>query len=184
MRIRPALPDDANAIARVHVQAWQETYRGIMPDAVLDTISVAERAKSWSERIPSLAERRQSVVVAPNDTGELIGFAGCGPARLPELGADGEIYMINIVNRGKRQRFGAALMHEMARQLDALGFRAAGLWVLEANLPARAFYARLGGAPGIAIENEHGGVILKDLAIRWPTVAALRQATRALLQGA
>lgn len=32
MRIREALPKDATSIARVHVDAWRATYRGIVPD--------------------------------------------------------------------------------------------------------------------------------------------------------
>jgi hypothetical protein len=32
--IRPARVQDVRQIARVHVRCWQETYRGLMPDAV------------------------------------------------------------------------------------------------------------------------------------------------------
>jgi hypothetical protein len=34
--VRPARVQDVRQIARVHVRCWQETYRGLMPDAVLD----------------------------------------------------------------------------------------------------------------------------------------------------
>jgi hypothetical protein len=47
MFLRPATPADAAAVAYVHVQAWRETYRGIMPDAVLEGPSVEERARAW-----------------------------------------------------------------------------------------------------------------------------------------
>ncbi len=33
LEIRPAEIDDAGAIARVHVTAWQEAYRGLVPQA-------------------------------------------------------------------------------------------------------------------------------------------------------
>jgi hypothetical protein len=33
--VRPARDDDAAAIARVHWQSWQETYAGLMPQALL-----------------------------------------------------------------------------------------------------------------------------------------------------
>jgi hypothetical protein len=41
--IRRASQSDARAIAEVHVASWRETYRGIVPDAFLDALSVAER---------------------------------------------------------------------------------------------------------------------------------------------
>ena len=34
--IRPARVQDVTQMARVHVRCWQETYRGLMPDVVLD----------------------------------------------------------------------------------------------------------------------------------------------------
>src|SRR5262249_59084004 len=46
-RIRAATPADACAIARVHVQAWQETYRGLVPDAMLDALSVKRNTGMW-----------------------------------------------------------------------------------------------------------------------------------------
>ena len=35
LRIRAAHPADALPIARVHVQAWHESYRGLIPDATI-----------------------------------------------------------------------------------------------------------------------------------------------------
>ncbi len=180
MLIRPAEIGDAGAIAEVHVTAWNETYRGIMPDSLLDRLDVGERTKSWRERMPTFAANRQTLMVA-DDGGEVVGFAGCGPRRKENLPSDGEIYMINILNRAKRQRIGVKLMRAMADALEAWRFQAAGLWVLEKNLPARAFYERLGGTPGSVSEEEHDGVKLIDLAILWPRIATLRERADAVL---
>jgi GNAT superfamily N-acetyltransferase len=174
MLIRPAEVRDAEAIAAVHVTAWNETYRGIMPDTILDRLNVEERTKAWAARIPTFEEFRQTVMVADED-GEIVGFAGCGPARKDSLGSDGEIYMINMLNRAKRRHTGAKLMRAMADALESWRFQMAGLWVLEKNLPARAFYARLGGTPGIVSEEDHDGVMLTDCATLWPRIATLRE---------
>jgi ribosomal protein S18 acetylase RimI-like enzyme len=173
MLIRPAELSDADAIAQVHVTAWNETYRGIMPDALLDRLNV-------DDRIPTFAANRQSLIVA-DDGGGIVGFAGCGPRRNEILDADGEIYMINILSRAKRRHLGARLMRAMADALEGWRFATAGLWVLEKNLPARAFYERLGGMPGIISEEDHDGVKLTDLAILWPRIATLRERAEALL---
>ena len=45
--IRPAIPADARPIAEVHVRTWQEAYRGIVPDAVLDALDVDDRERRW-----------------------------------------------------------------------------------------------------------------------------------------
>jgi uncharacterized protein (TIGR02118 family) len=52
---------DARAIATVHVRSWQEGYRGIVDDAVLDGLSVDDRERVWRERLAFAvrASRRQ-----------------------------------------------------------------------------------------------------------------------------
>lgn len=44
MKVRYARPDDASALASVHVGTWQVAYRGLLPDAYLSTMSVGARA--------------------------------------------------------------------------------------------------------------------------------------------
>jgi ribosomal protein S18 acetylase RimI-like enzyme len=139
-----------------------------------------ERAKRWAERIPTFPQNRQTLMVVVIE-GDIVGFAGCGPRREDKLAVDGEIYMINILARAKRQRIGAQLMHAMAKALETNGFAAAGLWVLEKNLPARAFYERIGGTPDIAIQQDHDGVLLTDIAILWPRIATLKERAAQLL---
>ena len=45
--IRTAAVADASAIGSVHVEAWRETYAGIVPDHVLGGLSVDKRAAMW-----------------------------------------------------------------------------------------------------------------------------------------
>jgi hypothetical protein len=45
--VRPARPGDAEAIATVHVRSWQAAYPGIVPQPVLDRLSIERRAASW-----------------------------------------------------------------------------------------------------------------------------------------
>ncbi len=47
--IRPAVFNDPTAIARVHVQSWEETYRGILPDSTLDMRPLAVRIEHWKD---------------------------------------------------------------------------------------------------------------------------------------
>lgn len=55
MELRPALPADALAVARVHVRAWQVGYRGLLPAAYLDSL----RATVWGAAVDELAYRRR-----------------------------------------------------------------------------------------------------------------------------
>ncbi|WP_154657953.1 hypothetical protein [Fictibacillus gelatini] len=46
MNIRKARVEDARPIAKVHVESWRTTYKGMMEDDVLKQLSVDERNKS------------------------------------------------------------------------------------------------------------------------------------------
>jgi hypothetical protein len=47
VNVRHATVSDANAIAEIHVSTWRDTYRGQIPDAILDALDVSQRADFW-----------------------------------------------------------------------------------------------------------------------------------------
>lgn len=174
-RIRAARIEDADALADVAVRAWRETYPAIMPAEYLANLSVEARAKMFRERLTQLPPK-QALLVAVDDAETVAGFAACGPTRDACLGTDGEIFAINLLNRAKRQRVGHAMMAAMAQDLAAQGFNAVGLWVLDANAPALAFYRKLGGTPGPKQLTDFAGTKLPETAMQWPSPAALLRA--------
>jgi hypothetical protein len=77
--IRPSQVQDAAQMARVHVRCWQETYRGLMPDAVLDDPGFpAARERMWTQVLTSERYRQNRVAVAERDE-QLVGIAMSGP---------------------------------------------------------------------------------------------------------
>jgi len=54
--IAPAGPSDAAALARVHVDAWRETYAGILPRVYLERMSSALHEHRWRQRLLSTRE--------------------------------------------------------------------------------------------------------------------------------
>ncbi len=66
-------------MAGVNVRCWQETYRGLMSDAVLDAPGlVAVRERFWSAALTDERYRENRLAVAEQDA-ELIGIAMSGP---------------------------------------------------------------------------------------------------------
>jgi len=147
--IRPALPGDAAALAQVHVAAWQVAYRGIMPDRLLDSLSVPNTQARWQQK---LAQQEQLTLVCQLDTdpagtgrGEVVGFAGLGPSRDDDTGEEtGEVYAIYLHPDQWGQGLGHALWAQAVEALRAGGYRALTVWVLEANGRARGFYEHMG----------------------------------------
>jgi GNAT superfamily N-acetyltransferase len=142
--IRAAGPDDAPSIARVRVESWRWAYRGLVPDAALDALSVEDSELDWRRTI--VAGDGISVFVA-EDAGAAVGFVSAGPSRDAAAPADvGEIGALYVVRAHAGAGVGGALMSRAEDALRAGGFARATLWVLQANAAARGFYEHRGWA--------------------------------------
>jgi GNAT superfamily N-acetyltransferase len=171
--IRAATPDDAAAIAHMHVAGWRTTYRGIVPDDVLADLSEEQRARGWARRLRDPA-RTEFVYVAEDATGRVIGFASGGPEREGDPVYTGELYAIYLLAGEQGKGIGGRLFRQVAARLAADGHAAMLLWVLAEN-PACRFYAAMGGQPVREKPVEMGGVTLRELAYGWPAIPAIAQ---------
>jgi ribosomal protein S18 acetylase RimI-like enzyme len=148
VEVRRATPDDASAIARVHVRAWRAAYRGILPDDLLDGLSVEQRTARWGEWLAA-SGGEVATLVATGAGGEVTGFCGVATPSRDDDATErtAEIAATYVDPDRWRGGIGAALLDAALGELRAAGYRDATLWVLAENAPARAFYARHGFAP-------------------------------------
>jgi GNAT superfamily N-acetyltransferase len=174
-RLRSAVPDDSEAIAALHVACWGETYRGLLPDPMIESMKVNDRTIQWQRALERRADVQ--VIVAMAEDGSLLGFASGGPARGADLHAAQEIYAIYLLRRAQRQGLGRALLQSLASNLALRTIMARdfhlGLWVLRDNAPARAFYERLGGQFLAERVERREGHDLAEIAYRWNDLTAL-----------
>lgn len=154
MAVRPAVGSDAPAVASVHVRTWQAAYRGLVPDSVLDGLSVEARTSMWERAIPS-----GGVWVGSLDD-EIAGFAAAGPSEEPDTAF--QLYALYVLPSA----WGTGLGHELAKA--ALGTRRdVVLWVFDENPRARRFYERLGFRADSLVKTETiGGAELKEVRYR------------------
>lgn len=139
--IRLATLADAAAIARVHVATWRTTYRGLLPDDFLASLSVTHYTERWRR---TLAERSSRVFVV-DDPGGVAGFASGGRERAGEAGFTGELYAIYVLAEAQGRGHGRELVRAVAGALKEMGAPDMLVWVLGGNADARRFYERLGG---------------------------------------
>ena len=175
MRIREARPTDVPAIARVHVDSWRTTYRGIVPDEALAGLSYAEREAMWTKIFTDTTVRGFRYV-AEDDTGEIVGFAAGGPEPSGDPQYTGQLYAVYLLEASQGQGVGRQLVEAVARDLAHHGFGAMLVWVLAAN-PARRFYEALGGHQLRTRVETIGGVELEEVAYGWPDITMLVHGT-------
>jgi GNAT superfamily N-acetyltransferase len=142
-RIRRATRQDDREIAEVHVESWRAAYRGLLPDAYLDRLSVDEREAQRREHLDDPSGEWATLVAEEN--GRVIGFATFGPSRDEDAPAGtGEVPAIYLDPAVVGTGVGRELFARAAEGLRNAGFTRATLWVLEANERARRFYEKAG----------------------------------------
>ncbi len=137
MLLRPAIPDDAPAVARVHVRSWQAAYRTLLPDEYLDQLRPEDRAHNYDFRHTDPLQPQ--TIVAANE-GSIYGFVTTMPSRDKDLADHGELCALYVDPEKWGQGIGAALVAAARSRLVELGFHKAFLWVLAGNLRAERFY--------------------------------------------
>ena len=150
--VRPARVDDASGVARVHVDGWRAAYRGLLPDSVLDGLSVEDRSDRWTRWIAASDEESQSaaavaqghrMLVAEKDGG-VVGWATFGPGRDEGMADHGEIAGLYVHPDHWSVGIGFALVTQVEAELRASGSTDAYLWVLRGNDRAIRFYEQCG----------------------------------------
>jgi len=177
--IRLARPEDAPAIARVHVAVWHSTYRGLIADALIDKVTLEQREAMWTDILTAYTATHPVLVAEDFGIG-ICGFGNAGPLRGEEVqGYSGEFKTLYLLPAYQRRGIGRALLGRLAVELLQRGHASALAWVLASN-PACGFYEAMGGticAQRLAPDSEDGdedeGDSPADLAYGWSDLAAL-----------
>ena len=153
--VRRATPADAAAIAEVHGRSWQVAYRGIVPDDVLDGLSVVQRERVWADLL-ARDDGGPLVLVGEHD-GHVIGF--CSALTQGRDDPDhAEITAIYVDPGHWRAGAGSALLGAALAELRAAHCAAVRLWVFAGNERALAFYRCFGfAADGAEMIDESSG---------------------------
>ncbi|MEL6572625.1 MAG: GNAT family N-acetyltransferase [Pseudomonadota bacterium] len=134
MTPRLAQVDDLNDIVAIHLQAWDETYPGLLPQSEFDRHNREQRLRIWG----NILRHKMPVSYLPG-----VGFAHMGRHRDPTLRGDYPVELYSFYVLKDAHGAGAA----QALLAHAIGdiFVPFTAEVLETNARAMRFYAKLGG---------------------------------------
>lgn len=180
MIIRSAKAEDVASIAKCHIQSWQETYPGIMPQEKLEAMNITASMRNWQHAL----EHGQIFLLA-EVSGTICGFASGGENRSNQGCETGigdscsaELGALYLIQRFQKMGIGRALFESFCREALALGHRSMVVWVAQENESCR-FYAHMGGEK---VDKKILKVINTDvpvIAYRYSAEVMQRHATRA-----
>lgn len=164
MIVRKAEAADADAIARIYVESWRDSYAGLIPDHVLIGMSRQRQAEHWRSVIAHRSHAHRVMVAEGED--RVLGFGSCGPARHVGLAYRGEVYTLYVDPERREEGIGRSLLGALFGALSHDGMGSALVWVLAEN-PARYFYEALGGSFIAVREERLWGAVLRQMAYGW-----------------
>ena len=150
MTVRGPVVADVSAMARVLVESWRETYRGLMPDDVLDDPSSGAAGAVRSAALSDPQHSQNKIAVAELD-GQLVGVGMSGPARDEDATWDRQLYILYTYAAVHGLGVGAALLDAVIEPTAS-----AALWIADPNPRAQAFYSKHGFAPDDAFQVDNG----------------------------
>lgn len=135
VRIVPFTTEYAKELGQLHWQVWEETYRGLIPDAYLDTFS----PEKWTEK--ALHDTLDSFLLLVD--GKLAGFASCSDPATPSVPVPdaSEIVAFYLLRKYQGQGLASRLMRHC---LEFCTRPNVVLYVLEGNEKAAGFYRHMG----------------------------------------
>lgn len=117
--LRPAEPDDAIAVAGVHVRSWRIAYRTLLPDDYLDQLRPEDRAQTYDfASVDPLAPRTIVAVEEPL----INGFATTAPSRETDLPGQGELCALYVDPEQRGRGIGIALVSAARANLSHWDF--------------------------------------------------------------
>ncbi|WGL52027.1 hypothetical protein P5P86_19000 [Nocardioides sp. BP30] len=126
--VRPARIEDIDQLAEVHVRCWQEAYRGLVPDSVLDDPALpARRRRLWTAALTDERYRANTVAVAERES-RVVGIAMSGPPLDAEAAWTRDLYVLYLRAAEHGSGAGAALLGAVLDPDDT-----AALWVADPN---------------------------------------------------
>lgn len=134
---RTPAPEDADAIADLHVTTWCEAYAHLIPDDYFSDAYVKGRHRMW-EYVLTHPSDNVTIRVAESD-GTIVGSAWAGSSSTDdEQPRSRQLYAIYVSTTHYVTRVGQTLLDETP------GDSAATLWITRENPRATAFYIRNG----------------------------------------
>jgi len=156
--VRSAGPADVEALAGISGRALNATYRGVVPDVVLDEW-IEGGPTSWRAAFENRASDSPNRAWVAERDGSVLGYATTVPARshwLPPPDGAGELTNLYLDPDAIGTGLGRLLYEHAVTDLRQRGFDPLLVWAFRDNPLAGRFYERMGLTMDVA---EHSWVL-------------------------
>ena len=145
IEIKELTLEDIPDYVKVNTLAWQESYKGLIADSILDEVlnNVEDSIQKQINKFDNDKKNNiKKFVFKVNN--EAVGMTGIGKSTYEKYEDIGELYSLYLLNKVKKKEYGKMLFYHDVKELIGLGFNSMVIGCL-VNNPANNFYKHMGG---------------------------------------
>ncbi len=166
MKIRKATKQDAPGIAKVHVDSGRTTYKDILPNEVLSSLSYEKRTFLWKT---NLDDKTNYIVVSETDEGLITGFGTASKRPTNTVANAGDLTSIYLLDEYHGQGIGKLLLKELFLHFRKRNDAKVFVEVLEDN-KTRFFYEYYGAQLIQTKQLKFGENTVNELIYEWENI--------------
>lgn len=165
--IRLAREADMEAVGRLYTDSWQRTYRGLIPDRVLDEMTAEQSRDKWTR----YRERKENGLFVLERDGAVAGLAACRP--FPERENSALLDSLHVAPEAQGSGWGRKLIARAARWARESGFQELVIFVVQGNRRAEQLYRSMGAKELYFFHDPVDGA--PSWALAWEDLKALEE---------
>ena len=145
IEIKELTLEDIPDYVKVNTLAWQESYKGLIADSILDEVlnNVEDSIQKQINKFDNDKKNNiKKFVFKVNN--EAVGMTGIGKSTYEKYEDIGELYSLYLLNKVKKKEYGKMLFYHDVNELIGLGINSMVIGCL-VNNPANNFYKHMGG---------------------------------------
>jgi GNAT superfamily N-acetyltransferase len=164
MKIRLTRIEDARSISSVIANTWKVAYRGIVPDAYLDSLIIGKYEEMLGKNI---ANKTETIFVLENQEQQIVGMASGGKDRLGMY--ECELIAIYILPAYQKMGYGKLMFNKIIEKHKKNQYKSMIIWTFRDNRD-RKFYEVMGGVTGEEKKRSYDGVKIATVGYAWQDI--------------
>lgn len=164
MIIRDAVYDDIDIIAKLYISNWKETYKGLLSEDYLNSLTKEYAVEKWSKYL-----KNENHIFVAYEENEFLGFV----ASKKDDEEENYWYLdsLHITKNSRGKGIGTKLIYRVGQYALKHGYECMSICIVKGNDNAKRIYEKLGAVHYKYFIDDFGGVKSNSEKLIWKNLS-------------